>query len=82
MLKYSMDQATTLSWPFDRDIRYYAEQGIPAVGIQRRKLESYGVDKGISLLRDAGMSVSCMLSTGFFSLDDDEQWPGQIEEAK
>ncbi|MCH8194515.1 MAG: sugar phosphate isomerase/epimerase [Chloroflexi bacterium] len=82
MLKYSMDQATTLSWPFDRDIRYYAEQGIPAVGIQRRKLEDYGVDKGIRLLRDAGMDVSCMLSTGFFSLDDDEQWPGQIEEAK
>lgn len=82
MLRYSMDQATTINWPFEKDIQHFASLGIPAVAVQSRKVQTLGVDASKRLLRDSGMQVSCLLSAGFFSLDDASKWPGQLEAAK
>jgi len=65
-----MSQITTLRWPFDRDVAFFAEHGIAAVGVSVRKLEAYGVTRGARLLREAGLAASCMTSSGFFPLED------------
>lgn len=82
MVKYCVNEASTLKWPFDQDLRYYAQLGIPAIAASRAKLEAYGVERGVRLVKDSGFQVAALLSTGFFTLDDRSQWPGQIEKAK
>ncbi|MBM4404957.1 MAG: sugar phosphate isomerase/epimerase [Chloroflexi bacterium] len=82
MLRYSLDQATTINWTFEQDIRHFASLGVQAVSVQNRKLQAYGSDKGKQLLRDAGMKISALLSAGFFTLTDASKWPAQLETAK
>ncbi len=82
MLRYSLDQATTIKWPFEKDIQHFASLGIPALAVQNRKVQAFGVEESKRLLRDSGMQVSCLLSAGFFTLDDASKWPGQVETAK
>ena len=80
MLKYSMNEVTSIGWPFDRDVEYYSRVGIPAIGLHREKLEAYGADKGLRLVKDSGLAVACMLSAGGFPLSDRSQWPAKLEE--
>lgn len=82
MLRYSMDQVTSREWPFDKDIAYYQSLGIPAIAVNRRKLEAFGIERGLRLLRDSGMKVVCYLGTGYFTLSDASKWPKELETAK
>jgi sugar phosphate isomerase/epimerase len=65
-----MSQITTLHWPFERDVRCFAAAGVNAVGVSVRKLDATGVPRATRLLRDAGLAVSCLTSSGLFPLDD------------
>lgn len=82
MLKLSVNQATTLNWPLERDLRYYAELGVEAVSLQIRKVEAHGTASTKRLLQATGLTVASVLSTGFFTLDDPARWPGQVERAR
>ncbi len=82
MLKYCVNEASTLKWPFDQDVRFFAELGVPAIAVSRPKLEAYGVDKGLRLLKDSGLQPAALLSAGFFTLCDRSKWPGQLEAAR
>jgi sugar phosphate isomerase/epimerase len=65
-----MSQITTLGWPFERDVEVYAAAGVPAVGVAIRKLEACGIVRAASLLRQAGLAVSCLTSSGPLPLGD------------
>lgn len=77
-----MDMVTSREWPFDKDIAYYKSLGIPAIAANRRKLEAFGVERGLKLLRDSGMKVVCYLATGYFTLSDPGKWARELETAK
>lgn len=66
-----MSQITTLAWPFERDVEVFAAAGAAAVGVAVRKLEACGVARAARLLRDAGLAVSCLTSSGLFPLGAD-----------
>jgi sugar phosphate isomerase/epimerase len=66
----SLSQITTLGWPFERDVAFFVEHGITAVGVSIRKLETCGLARGARLLREAGLAASCLVSSGFFPLED------------
>jgi sugar phosphate isomerase/epimerase len=66
----SVSQITTLRWPFERDVAFLADAGVAAIGVSVRKLDDVGVPRAVRLVRDAGLSVSCLTSSGFFPLDD------------
>ena len=68
--RVSMSQITTSGWPFERDVAAFAAAGADGVGVSIRKLGEYGLDRGIDLLRAAGLPVSCLTSSGFFPLED------------
>ena len=69
--RFSMNQITTLGWPFERDVEVFAAAGAPAVGVAIRKLEACGVARAAQLLRDAHLAVSCLTSSGPFPLGDE-----------
>ena len=70
MPRFSLNQVTTLSWPFERDLDAYARAGVPAIGVSLHKLEAVGVARGIRLVRERGLAVSCVTSSGPIPLDD------------
>jgi sugar phosphate isomerase/epimerase len=70
MRRVSLSQVTTLGWPFERDVAFYPAAGVRAVGVSVHKLDTVGVDRAQALLRAAGLSVSCLTSSGMFPLDD------------
>jgi sugar phosphate isomerase/epimerase len=57
LARLAINQHTTELLPFDEDLRLYHAAGIRSVGIVREKLEAYGVEKGIDLVRRLGFRV-------------------------
>lgn len=70
VVPFSISEITTLGWPFERDVAAFAAAGAPAIGIAIRKLEDYGAARGVRLVREAGLRVSCLTSSGGFPLGD------------
>ena len=70
MRRVSLSQITTFDWPFERDVAFYRSAGVRAVGVSVRKLDAIGIARADALLRDAGLAVSCLTSSGWFPLDD------------
>ena len=66
----SLNQVTTLGWPFERDLDAYAAAGVPAIGVSVQKLVACGVARGVRLVRERGLRVSCLTSSGPIPLDD------------
>jgi sugar phosphate isomerase/epimerase len=66
----SVSQITTLHWPFERDVAAIAAAGADGIGIAVRKLEAVGVARAATLVREAGLAVSCLTSSGPFPLGD------------
>lgn len=66
-MRLSVNELTTWRWTFDEDVARYAAEGIKAMGVSRHKLNDYGEQRGIELLRDAGMEVSNLLYVGGFT---------------
>lgn len=67
MMRLSINELTTWRWQFDEDVARYAAEGIKAIGVSRGKLSDYGEEKGIELLRNAGLEVSNLLFVGGFT---------------
>jgi sugar phosphate isomerase/epimerase len=70
VVQFSVNQITTLHWPFERDVEAFAAAGASAIGVSIRKLEVCGVARAAQLLREARLSVSCLTSSGLFPLGD------------
>ena len=69
-VKLSMNELTTLRWSFEQDVNNYVAAGIQAMGVWRQKLSDFGEEKGIQLLLERGVNVSCLLWTGGFTGSD------------
>jgi sugar phosphate isomerase/epimerase len=65
--KLAVNQMTTYRWNFEQDVFGYRRAGVQGVGVWRPKLEEYGVDEGVELVRDAGLSVSSVSWVGGFT---------------
>lgn len=72
MRRLSVNQISTLRWPFERDLEYFVGVGVTSVGVSIAKLEDCGVGRAALLLRESGLRVSCLTSSGVFPLGDDE----------
>ncbi len=82
MRRYSINQLTTLRWPFERDLEYFLGVGVTCVGVSIAKLEECGVGRGVLLLRDSGLRVSCLTSSGVFPLGDKSGEALALEQAQ
>jgi len=68
--RFSVSQITTPGWSFEQDVEAFAAAGAPGIGLSIRKLEAHGVAPARRRLREAGLAVSCLTSSGFFPLGD------------
>ncbi|TWT87578.1 fructoselysine 3-epimerase [Pseudobythopirellula maris] len=62
-----MNQTTTFRWSFDEDLHYYRLHGFKGIGVWRRKLLDFGVERGVELLGESGLSVSNLTWAGGFT---------------
>ena len=76
-----MNQLTTFRWSFEQDVLAYAEAGYTAIGVWRRKLYDYGVEKGIELLEEHQLTVSNLLWAGGFTGSCGRSWPQCLDDA-
>jgi sugar phosphate isomerase/epimerase len=70
VVPFSVSQITTLGWPFERDLDAAAAAGAPGIGIAIRKLEAVGLETAVRRIREAGLAVSCLTSSGPLPLTD------------
>src|SRR5262249_9208384 len=80
--RVSLSQVTAFGWRFERDGAFYASRGVRAVGVSVRKLEAVGAARAATLVRDAGLAVSCVTSAGPFPLDDAPALDAAVEAAR
>ena len=78
-MNISLSEISTMKWPFDRDVDFFARQGVSAMGVVKSKLEAYGIERGVKLLRDSGLTASCLQTSDRFSIHEPAQWPGRLE---
>ena len=70
MPRLSMNELTTFQWSFDEDLFHYRRAGYDAIGIWRRKLTDFGVERGLELLAESGLTVSNLMWAGGFTGND------------
>ena len=80
--RLSMSQVTTYRWSFEDDVLRYAEAGFAAIGVWRRKLADYGLDRAVELLHEANMDVTHLTWAGGFTGSDGRSLDEAITDAK
>ena len=68
--RLSMNEVTTYRWEFDEDLHHYRQAGFTGVGVWLRKLQDFGEERGLELLRDSGLVVSNVVWAGGFTGSD------------
>ena len=81
MQRLAINQFTTYSWPFERDVAEYARMGVSGIGIWRAKLTDFGVEKGAELLRDHDLHVSSLHWAGGFTGSDGLSFEDSLRDA-
>ncbi|MCH8195074.1 MAG: sugar phosphate isomerase/epimerase [Chloroflexi bacterium] len=66
MRKLSINQMCNARRSFEEDVELIARAGIPGIGVYRGKLEAVGLERGLKLVRDAGLEVACYGAAGWF----------------
>jgi sugar phosphate isomerase/epimerase len=79
---FSINQLTTLRWPFERDIEFFVGVGVSNIGVSIVKLEECGIGRGVLLLRESGLRVSCLTSSGVFPLGDEAGEAAALERTR
>ena len=80
MQRLAINQLTTYSWSFERDVVTYAAAGVQAIGLWRAKLTDYGVEKGSELLREHELRVSSLHWAGGFTGSDGRSYSDSLRD--
>lgn len=65
--RWSINQTTTFRWALDEDAEQYQLAGFKSIGVWRKKLEEFGVERGIDLIQESGLNVSSLSWAGGFT---------------
>ena len=82
MVRYSVNEVMLDGATLADDVRMLEELGVPAMGVDRRKLSAAGVADGAKLLADSPVEVLFLQGVGPFSLTDRGRWPAELDEAR
>ena len=80
MNRYSLNQATTKYWPLEDVVTASAAAGLAWIGLWREPVQEYGVQKSAKLVADAGLRVSSLCRSGFFTSADPAERRAKIED--
>lgn len=82
MARLSMNEMTTYRWSFEEDVQQYANAGFEALAVWRQKLSDFGEEKGLELLSERGLAVSCLMWAGGFTGSDGRTYKESVEDAQ
>jgi len=78
----TLNQLTTLRWPLDVAVKRFREAELPAIGVSWRKLNEYGLRRGIQLIRSSELDVSSLGWIGGFTGADRHRVDDVLEEGR
>jgi sugar phosphate isomerase/epimerase len=81
MRKLSISEVTTHGWTFEEDVKNYAANGLDGIGVWRDKLDTFGQQKGVELLRNTNLQVANLVDAGYFLGKTRSQTRKAIEDA-
>ncbi|MEM1303635.1 MAG: sugar phosphate isomerase/epimerase family protein [Planctomycetota bacterium] len=76
-----MNQLSTYRWTIDEDLFHYQRAGFAGIGVWRRKLSDFGVERSVELLADSPMKVSNLLWAGGFTGNDGRSLEESVADA-
>jgi sugar phosphate isomerase/epimerase len=79
--RLSMSEMTTYRWSFLEDVSSYPGAGLSALGVWRQKLEEFGEERGIELLRESQLEVSSLSCAGGFTGSDGLSFREALDDA-
>ncbi|MEV4657134.1 sugar phosphate isomerase/epimerase [Micromonospora sp. NPDC049301] len=68
--RFSFNQATAQHWPLPDVVAGCVAAGAPGIGLWREPVAEHGLARSAKLVRDAGLAVTSLCRSGFFSADD------------
>jgi sugar phosphate isomerase/epimerase len=66
MCKLSISEVTTHAWTFEDDVFNYSTAGIQGIGVWRDKLDNFGEDAGLELLKNSPLKTANLVDAGYF----------------
>lgn len=81
MPRISINEMTTYHWSFEEDVSQYQQAGIGGIGVWRRKLEEFGEERGVEMLRESGLAVTSLSCAGGFTGSDGHTFCDAVDDA-
>ena len=81
MFRLSVSQFCSYRWSLFQDVVRYAQQGVPAIGLWRRKLDDFGHDNAIDLISEMNMAVSSLSWAGGFTGSEGDSFTATLDDA-
>ncbi|MBI3863203.1 MAG: sugar phosphate isomerase/epimerase [Planctomycetia bacterium] len=81
MPRISVNESTTYHWSLLEDVTGFQAAGIPGIGVWRRKLADFGEERGVELLRESKLEVTCFSSAGGFTGSDGQTFREAVDDA-
>jgi len=78
--RYSLNQATTKYWSLEEVVAASTEAGLSWIGLWREPIQEYGVERSAKLVTEAGLRVSSLCRSGFFTATDAAERRTRIED--
>ena len=80
MNRYSLNQATTKYWPLEEVVAASAKAGLDWIGLWREPIQEYGVEETAKLVADAGLRVSSLCRSGFFTAAEEAERRARLDD--
>jgi len=76
--KLSFSEITTKNWSFEEAVKNYSEAGLDGIGVWRENwksssIESYGIEKGLQLIKENNLQVADVCIAGLFTINPEEK---------
>ncbi|TWT75901.1 Xylose isomerase-like TIM barrel [Posidoniimonas polymericola] len=81
MPRLSCSQLSTFRWSLDEDLYHYHKAGFETIGLWRRKLVDFGIERGLELLQDSGLTVASLTWAGGFTGIDGRTFDDSLRDA-
>lgn len=81
LLRYSVNQITTCRSSFDADIQSWLHVGLTEIGLWRRKIDEFGKQESVDLIRESGLGVSTLSFVGGFTGSMGMQYRESLDDA-
>ena len=81
MKSLAINQLSTLGWGFEEDVEAYSARGFAGIGVYRRKLEDFGLDRAVELLAEMSLSVTSLSWAGGFTGSDGRGYEESVADA-